>query len=99
MTPAPAPRRMAQNAPKEWSGEDGASGHPQMTADAIRQAAANFDNCVAGFWPDAARRGISQASFERFTADLSPDLRIMDLMDQQPEFTKAVVGLSRHSGH
>ncbi len=83
-------RRMAQNAPKEWSGEDGASGHPQMTADAIRQAAANFDNCVAGMWPDAARRGISQASFERFTADLAPDLRIMDLMDQQPEFTKAV---------
>ncbi len=91
-TPAPAPaqRRMAQNAPKEWSGEDGASGHPLMTADAIRRSAANFDRCVAGMWPDAARRGVSQASFERFTQDLSPDLRIMDLMDSQPEFTKAV---------
>lgn len=89
--PAPAPRRMAQaGSPKEWSGEDGASGHPLMTADAIRQAAANFDNCVAGMWPEAARRGVSQESFERFTQDLSPDLRIMDLMDQQPEFTKAV---------
>lgn len=87
----PQPRRLAQATPaKEWSGEDGASGHPMMTADSIRQAAANFDNCVAGMWPDAARRGISQASFERFTADLAPDLRIMDLMDQQPEFTKAV---------
>ena len=30
-----------------WSGEDGASGHPLMTATAIREAAANFDNCVA----------------------------------------------------
>src|SRR5579863_3963655 len=39
-----------------WSGEDGASGHPLMTADAIRQAAANFDNCIASMWPDAARR-------------------------------------------
>ena len=88
---APAPRRMAQAAPpKEWSGEDGASGHPLMTADAIRRSAANFDRCVAGMWPDAARRGVSQASFQRFTADLSPDLRIMDLMDSQPEFTKAV---------
>lgn len=88
---APPPRRMAQaSPPKEWSGEDGASGHPLMTADAIRRSAANFDRCVAGMWPDAARRGVSQASFERFTADLSPDLRIMDLMDQQPEFTKAV---------
>jgi membrane-bound lytic murein transglycosylase B len=73
-----------------WSGEDGASGHPLMTASAIREAAANFNNCVAAMWPDAARRGISQDSFQRFTADLSPDLRIMDLMDSQPEFTKAI---------
>src|SRR5262245_53373966 len=73
-----------------WSGEDGASGHPLMTASAIREAAANFNNCVAGMWPDAARRGISQESFQKFTAGLSPDLRIMDLMDSQPEFTKAV---------
>ncbi|WP_315835484.1 lytic murein transglycosylase [Bradyrhizobium prioriisuperbiae] len=75
---------------KEWSGEDGASGHPLMTAQAIRQAAANFDSCVAGMWPDAARRGISQESFQRFTQGLTPDLRIMDLMDSQPEFTKAI---------
>lgn len=88
---APQPRRYAQAAPaKEWSGEDGASGHPLMTSDAIRQAAANFDNCVASMWPAAARRGISIESFRRFTAGLQPDLRIMDLMDQQPEFTKSV---------
>jgi membrane-bound lytic murein transglycosylase B len=73
-----------------WSGEDGASGHPLMTASAIREAAANFDNCVASMWPDAARRNISQASFERFTAGLTPDLRIMDLMDSQPEFSKSI---------
>ena len=73
-----------------WSGEDGASGHPLMTASAIREAAANFDSCVAGMWPDAARRGISQESFQKFTAGLQPDLRIMDLMDSQPEFTKAI---------
>ena len=77
----------AGGAPLPWSGEDGASGHPLMTASAIREAAANFDNCVAAMWPDAARRGISQASFERFTAGLAPDLRLMDLMDSQPEFT------------
>ena len=94
--PAPQPGTSAQaqsvpgTAPPAWSGEDGASGHPLMTAAAIREAAANFDNCVAGMWPDAARRGISQQSFERFTAGLTPDLRIMDLMDSQPEFTKAV---------
>jgi len=73
-----------------WSGEDGASGHPLMTADAIRQAAANFNSCVASMWPDAARRNISPESFDRFTAGLMPDLRLMDLMDAQPEFTKSI---------
>src|SRR6478672_3099481 len=78
------------NAAPAWSGEDGASGHPLMTASAIREAAANFDNCIASMWPDAARRNISQDSFARFSAGLAPDLRIMDLMDSQPEFTKSI---------
>src|SRR6185312_3853806 len=47
------PKRLAQATPaKEWSGEDGASGDPRMTASAIREAAANFPRCVAGFYPD-----------------------------------------------
>jgi lytic murein transglycosylase len=80
----------SDSGPPPWSGEDGASGHPLMTASAIRQAAANLPNCVASMWPDAARRRITQENFERFTAGLEPDLRIMDLMDSQPEFTKAI---------
>jgi membrane-bound lytic murein transglycosylase B len=90
-TPAQtSPPPAAGSAPLPWSGEDGASGHPLMTASAIREAAANFDDCVASMWPDAARRNISQASFQRFTAGLAPDLRIMDLLDSQPEFTKSI---------
>ncbi|HLJ00441.1 MAG TPA: lytic murein transglycosylase [Bradyrhizobium sp.] len=85
-----APPASAPGSPPPWSGEDGASGHPLMTAGAIRQAAANFDNCIAAMWPDAARRNISQDSFQRFTAGLTPDLRIMDLLDSQPEFTKSI---------
>ncbi|MBS0535179.1 MAG: lytic murein transglycosylase [Proteobacteria bacterium] len=73
-----------------WSGDDGASGNPLMTAAAIRAAAANFPSCIERLWPLAARRGVSRASFERLTAHLAPDLRIMDLLDSQPEFTKAV---------
>ena len=80
---------VAQPAPP-WSGEDGASGHPLMTAVAIRAAAANFPQCVANYWPDAAKRGVTRANVERFTAGLTPDLRIMDLMDSQPEFTKSI---------
>src|SRR5262245_23506327 len=72
----------------EWSGEAGASGHPLMTREAILAAAANFSQCIAGLWPDAARRGISRETFEQQTAGLTPDLRIMDLLDSQPEFTK-----------
>jgi lytic murein transglycosylase len=75
--------------PREWSGQSGASGHPLMTADAIRAAAADFPNCIERLWPLAARRGVSRQSFDTFTRDLSPDLRIMDLLDSQPEFTKA----------
>src|SRR5712691_6272346 len=82
---APAPA----NAAPEWSGESGSSGHPTMTADAIRAAARNFRNCLAGLWPLAERRGVSRAAFDAATAGLTPDLRIMDLMDAQPEFTKS----------
>jgi lytic murein transglycosylase len=95
--PGLVPRAMVQAPPQApgtpappWSGEDGASGHPLMTASAIREAAANFETCVAGMWSDAARRNITRANFERFTAGLQPDLRIMDLMDSQPEFTKSI---------
>jgi lytic murein transglycosylase len=73
----------------DWSGQSGASGDPQMTADAIRAAAADFGNCLEGLWPDAARRGVSRENFERYTAGLTPDLHIMDLLDAQPEFTKS----------
>src|SRR5947208_748545 len=73
----------------KWSGEPGASGHPLMMPDAILAAVADFKNCLERMWPDSARRGISRASFEKFTADLEPDVRIMDFVDAQPEFTKA----------
>jgi membrane-bound lytic murein transglycosylase B len=73
-----------------WSGQSGASGDPLMTAQAILQAAAQFHPCVEQTWPDAARRGVSSQSFAQATERLEPDLRIMDLLDAQPEFTKSV---------
>ena len=77
------------SAPREWTGEDGSSGHPEMKASAIRAAAANFPNCLENLWPLAAKRGITRASFDKHVKGLTPDLRIMDLVDAQPEFTKA----------
>lgn len=87
VTPAFAPPQ-GPSSGKEWSGESGASGHPQMTADAIRSAAANFNQCLAGLWPEASRRGISRASFDSHLRGMTPDLSIMDRVDAQPEFTK-----------
>ena len=74
---------------REWSGQSGASGHPLMTTEAIRAAAAEFGDCLAGLWPLAARRGVTRETFEHFTQGLTPDLRLMDLLDAQPEFTKS----------
>jgi membrane-bound lytic murein transglycosylase B len=83
--PQPTPQQTV-----EWSGQSGASGHPLMTADAIRTSAANFNGCIQRLWPAAAKRGISRTTFTKYTAALTPDLRIMDLLDNQPEFTKSV---------
>ena len=73
-----------------WSGLSGASGDPRMSAEAIRHAAANFHACLEQLWPLAARRGIARATYVKYTAPLTPDLRIMDLLDNQPEFTRSI---------
>ncbi|MGB6348575.1 MAG: lytic murein transglycosylase [Pseudolabrys sp.] len=75
--------------PPAWTGESGGSGHPLMTAEAIREAAGNFRSCIERLWQPAARRGISRTVFQTYAASLTPDLRIMDLLDNQPEFTKS----------
>src|SRR6476469_9114549 len=88
--PAAVPAAAAAPTPApEWSGESGASNHPLMTAQAIRASAANFRSCLEGLWPQAERRGVSRAVFDANVAGLTPDLRIMDLLDAQPEFTKS----------
>lgn len=86
----PPPQRDVQGEGLPWSGEDGPSGDPLMTAAAIRRAAANFEGCIRAMAPDAARRHIGRSSFDRLTAGLTPDLRIMDLLDAQPEYAKPI---------
>ncbi|OYY27041.1 MAG: lytic transglycosylase, partial [Azorhizobium sp. 35-67-15] len=64
--------------------------HPLMTPEAIAQAQANFPNCIAGMWPLAQAKGVSQRGFQRFTTGLEPDMKIMDYLDSQPEFSRAL---------
>jgi membrane-bound lytic murein transglycosylase B len=94
LQPSAQPSAQAQpqgqgGAPREWSGQSGGSRHPLMTADAIRAAAADFGNCLAGIAPLAEPRGVSREAFAQLTAGLTPDLSIMDLLDAQPEFNKS----------
>lgn len=64
--------------------------NPLMTPQALAQAEANFSTCIAGMYPLAAAKGISQRSYERLTAGLTPDMKIMDFLDTQPEFSKPI---------
>ena len=57
---------------REWSGQAGASGHPLMTAEAIRAAAADFGNCIAALWPQAERRGVDRKSTRLNSSHSSP---------------------------
>jgi len=88
-TTGSVPAAVTPPSTSDWSGESGASGHPAMQADSIRAAAAGFRSCLEGLWPLAERRGVPRAEFVAQTAGLTPDLRIMDLLDAQPEFTKS----------
>lgn len=60
-----------------------------LTASAHAQAApdpAGFAPCVAGLKAAAVARGVSPEGYERLTASLAPDMKVLDLLDYQPEF-------------
>ena len=82
---APKPETVASATPAT---ADSGSGHPLMTPQALAQAQANFPNCIAGLWPAAQAKGVSRATFERYTRPLQPDMRIMRFLESQPEFSK-----------
>ncbi len=66
------------------------SSHPAMTPAAIEAARVNFPACIESLWPQAARRKISRRTFDMATHGLQPDMKIMELLDKQPEFTRPV---------
>jgi len=66
------------------------SSHPDMTPMALAAAKANFRYCIESMWPLAERRHISRRTFDAQTRGLEPDMKIMELLDKQPEFTRPV---------
>jgi len=49
-------------------------------------ALADFRSCVAGLKGEAAAKGVSGATYDAATSGVQPDMKILELMDNQPEF-------------
>jgi lytic murein transglycosylase len=53
-------------------------------------AQTDFRSCLSDLRGQAARQGVSASTFDRATSGLQPDLTILPLMDNQPEFKTAI---------
>src|SRR5215213_6206940 len=49
-------------------------------------AQGDFRSCLAGLRGQAGAQGVSPATFDAATRAVDPDLKILELMDNQPEF-------------
>ena len=49
-------------------------------------AQADFRSCLSGLRSQAAAKGISGEAFDLATRGIEADLKILELMDSQPEF-------------
>jgi lytic murein transglycosylase len=49
-------------------------------------ARADFQSCVAGLRSAAVAKGVSSATFDRAMAGVTPDMKVIELMNNQPEF-------------
>jgi lytic murein transglycosylase len=59
-------------------------GLPLLAAPAAAQS--DFRACLAGLKGQAAAKGVSGATYDAATAGVQPDMKILELMDNQPEF-------------
>jgi len=51
---------------------------------------ARFASCLSELKAGAAARGVAGPSYERLTASLAPDMKVLELLDYQPEFRTAI---------
>ncbi len=61
---------------------------PAPTASAADLA--TFKGCMARLRGAAAGKGVDGASFDRLTASLAPDMTVLPLLNQQPEFSTPI---------
>ncbi|AMJ60752.1 lytic murein transglycosylase [Bosea sp. PAMC 26642] len=49
-------------------------------------AQADFQSCLSGLRSDAAAKGVSGTTFDRAMAGVQPDMKVIEAMNNQPEF-------------
>lgn len=59
-----------------------------LTAPAAAQS--EYRSCLSTLRGQAAREGVSGATFDRALAGVEPDMSLLELLDQQPEFRTAI---------
>lgn len=57
-----------------------------LSLSAVSTASADFASCVAGLRSAATAAGVSGSTFERVMRGVEPDMRVIELMQNQPEF-------------
>ncbi|WP_243708002.1 lytic murein transglycosylase [Luteimonas arsenica] len=79
----PATQAMAQAAPP-------AAPAPAPAPTASAADLATFKGCMARLRGSAAGKGVDGASFDRLTSSLAPDMTVLPLLNQQPEFSTPI---------
>lgn len=59
---------------------------PLILSSAPALAQAGFQSCLSGLRSAAAAKGVSGATFDRAMAGVEPDMKIIEAMNNQPEF-------------
>jgi lytic murein transglycosylase len=59
---------------------------PLVLIASAASAQGGFQSCLSGLRSDAAAKGVSGATFDRAMAGVEPDMKIIEAMNNQPEF-------------
>jgi lytic murein transglycosylase len=59
---------------------------PLVLVASAASAQGSFQSCLAGLRSEAAAKGVSGATFDRAMAGVEPDMKIIEAMNNQPEF-------------
>lgn len=61
-----------------------------LSATAHAEDGADFQSCLAGLKGAASASGVSTSTFNHYTANLQPDMSVIDKLNYQPEFSTPI---------